>query len=76
MFNGYGPSETTIRVTCARLTAGQPVRIGAPIPGVCARVLDGWLKPVPVGVVGELYLSGPPKGLATNRSAVRSTRPR
>ncbi|WP_459956332.1 AMP-binding protein, partial [Mycobacterium avium] len=62
MFNGYGPSETTIWVTCARLTAGQPVRIGAPIPGVCARVLDGWLKPVPVGVVGELYLSGPALG--------------
>nr|AKO90064.1 MPS1 [Mycobacterium avium subsp. paratuberculosis] len=62
MFNGYGPSETTIWVTCARLTAGHPVRIGAPIPGVCARVLDGWLKPVPVGVVGELYLSGPALG--------------
>ncbi|WP_156748187.1 non-ribosomal peptide synthetase, partial [Mycobacterium sp. 1465703.0] len=62
MFNGYGPSETTIWVTCARLTAGQPVRIGAPIPGVRARVLDGWLNPVPVGVVGELYLSGPAVG--------------
>ncbi len=62
MFNGYGPSETTIWVTCARLHAGQPVRIGAPIAGVCARVLDGWLNPVPVGVVGELYLSGPALG--------------
>ncbi|TAM72489.1 non-ribosomal peptide synthetase, partial [Mycobacterium sp.] len=62
MFNGYGPSETTIWVTCARLSAGRPVRIGAPIPGVCARVLDAWLNPVPVGVVGELYLSGPALG--------------
>lgn len=30
MFNGYGPSETTIWVTCARLSADEPVRIGAP----------------------------------------------
>ncbi|HEX2214946.1 MAG TPA: amino acid adenylation domain-containing protein, partial [Mycobacterium sp.] len=59
MFNGYGPSETTIWVTCAPLSAGQPVHIGAPIPGVCALVLDAWLNPVPAGVVGELYLSGP-----------------
>ncbi|ORB75343.1 non-ribosomal peptide synthetase, partial [Mycobacterium scrofulaceum] len=59
MFNGYGPSETTIWVTCARLSAQQPIRIGAPIAGVRALVLDAWLNPVPVGVVGELYLSGP-----------------
>ncbi len=59
MFNGYGPSETTIWVTCAPLVAGQPISIGAPIPGVCALVLDAWLNPVPVGVVGELYLGGP-----------------
>ncbi|WP_155764479.1 AMP-binding protein, partial [Mycobacterium colombiense] len=59
MFNGYGPSETTIWVTCAPLVAGQPVRIGAPIAGVCALVLDARLNPAPPGVVGELYLSGP-----------------
>ncbi len=59
MFNGYGPTETTIWVTCAPLSAGQPIRIGAPIPGVCALVLDAWLNPAPIGVVGELYLAGP-----------------
>ncbi|HEX5254707.1 MAG TPA: amino acid adenylation domain-containing protein, partial [Mycobacterium sp.] len=59
MFNGYGPSETTIWVTCARLSAGQPVTIGAPIPGVRALVLNAFLNPTPVGVMGELYLSGP-----------------
>ncbi len=59
MFNGYGPSETTIWVTCAPLSAGQPVTIGAPIPGVSALVLNAFLNPVPVGVLGELYLSGP-----------------
>jgi len=59
MFNGYGPSETTIWVTCAQLLAGQPVRIGAPLAGVCALVLDAQLNPAPAGVVGELYLAGP-----------------
>ena len=58
MFNGYGPSETTIWVTCAPLSAGQPVTIGAPIAGVCAQVLDARLNPAPIGVVGELYVSG------------------
>jgi amino acid adenylation domain-containing protein len=60
MFNGYGPSETTICATStAPLSAGQPVTIGAPIPGVCALVLDARLNPAPIGVVGELYLGGP-----------------
>ncbi|OBB23887.1 hypothetical protein A5792_31400 [Mycolicibacterium peregrinum] len=60
MLNAYGPTEATIWSTCtAPLSAGQPVSIGAPIPGVCALVLDILLKPVPVGVVGELYLAGP-----------------
>ena len=60
MFNAYGPTETTIWATCsAPLSAGQPVSIGAPIPGVCALVLDARLHPAPIGVVGELYLGGP-----------------
>ena len=60
MFNAYGPTETTIWATCsAPLSAGQPVSIGAPIPGVCALVLDARLNPAPIGVVGELYLGGP-----------------
>ncbi|WP_139333086.1 non-ribosomal peptide synthetase, partial [Mycobacterium sp. SP-6446] len=60
MFNGYGPTESTICSTStAPLCAGQPVSIGAPIPGVCALVLDARLNPAPIGVVGELYLGGP-----------------
>ena len=47
MFNVYGPTETTIWVTGEQLSAGQPVSIGAPIPGpyllasVAAVVLGG-----------------------------------
>ncbi|VEG45704.1 linear gramicidin synthetase subunit D [Mycolicibacterium flavescens] len=60
MVNAYGPTESTIWATCSPLlSAGQPVSIGAPIPGVCAFVLDAGLNPAPVGVGGELYLSGP-----------------
>ena len=59
MFNAYGPTEATIWATCSAAVAGQPVGIGAPIPGVCALVLDARLNPAPIGVVGELYLAGP-----------------
>src|ERR1700730_1290094 len=59
MINNYGPTEATIWATSAPLAAGRPVTIGAPIAGVCALVLDARLDPVPVGVVGELYLAGP-----------------
>ncbi|WP_082970290.1 non-ribosomal peptide synthetase, partial [Mycobacterium sp. E2989] len=60
LFNAYGPTEATIWSTCsAALSAGQPVGIGTPIPGVHALVLDARLNPAPIGVVGELYLGGP-----------------
>ncbi|HVQ99979.1 MAG TPA: AMP-binding protein, partial [Mycobacterium sp.] len=58
MFNVYGPTETTIWVTSAPLSAEGQVRVGTPIPGACVVVLDAWLNPVPIGVVGELYVSG------------------
>ncbi|TDZ76900.1 non-ribosomal peptide synthetase [Mycobacteroides salmoniphilum] len=59
LVNAYGPSESTIWATCAPMAAGQPVGIGAPIPGVRTLVLDAGLNPTPIGVVGELYLAGP-----------------
>ncbi|NUP26471.1 MAG: amino acid adenylation domain-containing protein, partial [Nocardia sp.] len=63
MVNLYGPSETTIWATAdSALAAGAPVTIGGPVGPVSATVLDTWLRPVPAGVAGELYLFGP--GLA------------
>ena len=60
MFNAYGPTEATIWATCSSpLSSGQAVGIGTPIPGVCALVLDARLNAAPIGVLGELYLSGP-----------------
>ncbi|WP_030513341.1 non-ribosomal peptide synthetase [Nocardia sp. NRRL WC-3656] len=59
-YNGYGPTEATILATSsAEMIAGEPITIGTPIAGVGAFVLDSRLRPVPAGVVGELYLAGP-----------------
>ena len=60
MINAYGPTETTMYAAIsAPLTAGSGVvPIGAPVPGAALFVLDGWLRPVPAGVVGELYVAG------------------
>ncbi|WP_420881133.1 amino acid adenylation domain-containing protein, partial [Rhodococcus sp. (in: high G+C Gram-positive bacteria)] len=63
MFNGYGPTETTIQASVsAPMQPGETVNIGGPAIGFEEAVLDGRLRPVPVGVPGELYISGP--GLA------------
>ncbi len=60
MINAYGPTETTMVVLLsAPLTPGSGAPpIGAPAPGAALFVLDGWLRPVAAGVVGELYVSG------------------
>jgi amino acid adenylation domain-containing protein/non-ribosomal peptide synthase protein (TIGR01720 family) len=63
MINAYGPTETTMCVAIsAPLKAGSPdsamVPIGSPVAGAGLFVLDAWLRPVPVGVVGELYVAG------------------
>ncbi|MET0993174.1 MAG: amino acid adenylation domain-containing protein, partial [Mycobacterium sp.] len=60
MINAYGPTETTMCVAIsAPLTAGSGVvPIGAPVPGAALFVLDEWLRAVPAGVVGELYVAG------------------
>ncbi|WP_454195914.1 amino acid adenylation domain-containing protein [Nocardia sp. Marseille-Q1738] len=60
LLNGYGPTETTVTVTLsAPLTPGAPVTIGGLARDVSAVVLDPWLRPLPPGTTGELYLAGP-----------------
>ena len=59
MINGYGPTETWYTSFSAPLSAGSDVvPIGVPVPGAAFFVLDAWLRPVPPGVVGELYVAG------------------
>ncbi|ROP35502.1 non-ribosomal peptide synthetase [Saccharothrix texasensis] len=60
--NGYGPTENTTFTTCHVLRSaddvGATVPIGTPIQRTTAHVLDESMRPVPVGVPGELYTGG------------------
>ncbi|HEY2222946.1 amino acid adenylation domain-containing protein, partial [Actinomycetospora sp.] len=63
LFDAYGPTEVTVNATLGRLDPDAVARTGAaPIGrvdvGGRAYVLDRRLRPVPDGVVGELYLAG------------------
>jgi amino acid adenylation domain-containing protein len=59
VLNLYGPSEDTTYSTWSVVENGPaPVTIGGPVAGTRAYVLDAWMRPVPVGVPGELYLAG------------------
>ncbi len=58
--NVYGPTEAAVSVTSTRveLPVGSTVPIGRPEWNCRVYVLDARLRPVPEGVVGELYLAG------------------
>ncbi|WP_197081938.1 non-ribosomal peptide synthase/polyketide synthase, partial [Silvibacterium bohemicum] len=60
VINGYGPTENTTFTACHRIEIleGHTIPIGRPIGHTRVYVLDSWLDPVPVGVIGELYAAG------------------
>ena len=59
LWNLYGPTETTIWSTGAEITSAQgAISIGRPIANTQTYILDNELQPVPVGVVGELFIGG------------------
>jgi len=59
LWNVYGPTETTIWSTIARVTEPEQARsIGRPIANTQIYVLDANNRPAPVGVMGELYIGG------------------
>ena len=73
LVNLYGPTEAAVDVTSHRVTADEDfVPIGRPVPGTVVRVLDRHLRPVPVGVAGELHLVGPQLAIGYHAAAAQT----
>jgi amino acid adenylation domain-containing protein len=63
IINGYGPTESTTFTCCYPIprkieTTIESIPIGSPIANTQVYILDDYLQPVPVGVPGELHVSG------------------
>ncbi|KAJ1922691.1 hypothetical protein IWQ60_006355, partial [Tieghemiomyces parasiticus] len=58
MENTYGPTETTVTSHAVELQAGGAVSIGRPISGCSCYILNPFHQPVPIGVIGEIYIGG------------------
>ncbi|MGF0315072.1 amino acid adenylation domain-containing protein [Nocardia fluminea] len=58
VYNCYGPTETTVEAVVAPVATSEIPTIGTANGGMVGYVLDSRLRPVPRGIVGELYLSG------------------
>ncbi|RMH08750.1 MAG: amino acid adenylation domain-containing protein [Nitrospirae bacterium] len=62
LINGYGPTENTTFTCCYPITSTIPlessVPIGRPLANTQVYILDAHRQPVPIGVVGELYVGG------------------
>jgi amino acid adenylation domain-containing protein/non-ribosomal peptide synthase protein (TIGR01720 family) len=57
-YNLYGPTEYTINTLGGGTDDSATPTVGEPIWNTRAHILDGWLRPVPDGIAGELYISG------------------
>ncbi|SCE02014.1 amino acid adenylation domain-containing protein [Streptomyces sp. SolWspMP-sol7th] len=57
-YNLYGPTEYTINTLGGGTPDSATPTVGRPIRGTRAHLLDAWLRPVPDGVPGELYIAG------------------
>ncbi|MEC4841545.1 amino acid adenylation domain-containing protein [Mycobacteroides chelonae] len=62
LINMYGITETTVHASFREITAedadGSDSPIGVPLEHLAFAVLDDWMQPVAVDVVGELYVAG------------------
>ena len=62
LINGYGPTENTTFTCCYLIPElaqqGTSVPIGRPITNTQVYILDSCLQPVPIGVLGEIYIGG------------------
>ncbi|WP_331691318.1 non-ribosomal peptide synthase/polyketide synthase [Pseudomonas sp. ZY71] len=58
VINNYGPTEATVVATSGLIEAGQVLHIGKPLSNASVYLLDEQQRPVPLGVMGELYVGG------------------
>lgn len=59
IIDGYGPTETSICATIKDISGQpRPLTIGRPIENTQIYILDQWLNLVPIGVTGEIFISG------------------
>ncbi|APC90769.1 MULTISPECIES: non-ribosomal peptide synthetase [Francisella] len=58
LYNLYGPTEASIDVSYSLCKLGKKVTIGKPLFNTKLYILDKYLKPVPIGIEGELYIGG------------------
>ena len=57
IYNGYGPSETTVFSTLTKMNTNK-ITIGKPLDNTQIYILDSHLNVLPIGISGELYISG------------------
>ncbi|MCK4897841.1 MAG: amino acid adenylation domain-containing protein, partial [Anaerolineales bacterium] len=59
LWNMYGPTETTVWSTTVQIQPDcETITIGRPIANTQIYILDDRLKPVPIGVKGDLFIGG------------------
>ncbi|KDB28222.1 hypothetical protein H109_00005 [Trichophyton interdigitale MR816] len=58
LINGYAPAESTLIAMVATISPGDKVSIGRPLTGMSCYILDSKQRPAPIGVSGEICLSG------------------
>ncbi|MCQ2347190.1 MAG: amino acid adenylation domain-containing protein [Paludibacteraceae bacterium] len=58
IYNMYGPTEITICCNAQQLNDCEEVTVGKPLPNFTEQIVDADGNPLPVGVMGELIVSG------------------
>ena len=73
LLNLYGTTETTVHASYREIVDADidsdVSPVGVPLANLAFFVLDAWLRPVPAGVVGDLYVAGAGEGLGYWRRA-------